>query len=476
MANELILRPFQRAFLRDALAPDVRTAMLSLPRGNGKSSLVASLAARTLRPEDPLHVAGVENHIVAASIGQARRTVFKLLREQLGADEKTYKFAESHTSCHVFHRKTRARVSVLASGAAQAQGLVRCRWIWADEPGSWQATGGASMYDAMRFAMGKPGCALRAVLIGTIAPSLDGWWYDAVRKGSRRSTRVHVLQGDRKRWDDWQNIRKCNPLMASFRESRETLLEDRDDAQGDSRLRAAFLSYRLNVPSLDETSVLLSVSDWDLATARPVPDRDGRPVVGLDMGRNRSWSAAVAWWPNGRVEGLAVAPGLPGIEAQEKRDTVKSGTYRKLIDAGLLTMVEGLRVVPPGALIDRIRQWHPAVITCDRFRLDELRDTAPICPIVPRVTRYSESTADIRALRRAAKDGPMAPATESRPLIEASLSVARVAHDDGGSMRMIKDSSHNKSRDDVAFALMLAGGLASRMPKPRRHGAYLGVA
>ncbi len=476
MADGWTLRPFQRAFLRDALNPNVRTSLLSIPRGNGKSSLVASLAARTLRPDDRLHVPAVENHIVAASINQARRTTFKLLREQLDEDEKTYLFAESPQSCHVMHRKTRARVSVLASGAAQAQGLVRCRWVFADEPGSWQATGGANMYDALRFAMGKPGCSLRAIMIGTIAPSLDGWWYDVIRKGSRRSTRVHVLQGDRKRWDDWQNIRKCNPLMASFAESRGTLLEDRDDAQGDSRLRAAFLSYRLNVPSLDETSVLLNVSDWELATARPVPEREGRPVVGLDLGRNRSWSAAVGWWPNGRVEAVAVGPGLPGIAAQEKRDTVRPGTYRKLVDAGLLTLVEGLRVVPPGALIDRIRPWNPSVITCDRFRLPELQDTTPICPIVPRVTRYSESSMDIRALRRAAKDGPMAPAVESRPLIEASLLVARVAHDDGGSIRLIKDSSHNKSRDDVAFSLTLAGGLASRMPKPRAHGAYLGVA
>ena len=91
---ELRLRPFQRRFVADVLAPGVRTTALSLPRGNGKSSLVASLAARTLRPDDPLHVAGVENHIVAASIGQARRTVFKLLREALDDDDKTYKFAE----------------------------------------------------------------------------------------------------------------------------------------------------------------------------------------------------------------------------------------------------------------------------------------------------------------------------------------------------------------------------------------------
>ena len=355
---DLRLRPFQRRFVADVLAPGVRTTALSLPRGNGKSSLVASLAARTLRPDDPLHVAGVENHIVAASIGQARRTTFKLLREQLGDDDKTYKFAESHTSCHVFHRKTKARISVLASGAATAQGLVRCRWIFADEPGSWAAIGGAAMWDALRTAMGKPGCSLRAVLIGTLAPALDGWWVDLIGRGSRRSTRVHVLRGDIKRWDKWPTIAGCNPLMRLYPESRETLLEERDDAQGDPRLRAAFQSYRLNVPSLDETSVLLTTGDWELATARQVAPRQARPIVGLDLGRDRSWSAAVGWWPaTGRVEAAAVAPGLPGLPAQEKRDKVPAGTYLRLVDAGLLTLADGLRVVPPGMLVDRVREW-----------------------------------------------------------------------------------------------------------------------
>ena len=468
----LDLRPFQRRFLSDVMGPGVRTAALSIPRGNGKSTLVASLAARTLRPEDPLHVAGVENHIVAASIGQARRTVFKLLREQLDDDEVTFKFAESHTSCHVYNRKTDARVSVLASGAAHAQGLVRCRWIWADEPGSWTAAGGANMWDAVKFAMGKPGVSLRAVMIGTLAPAMDGWWTDLVGKGSRRSTRVHLLRGDPKRWDEWQNIRGCNPLMSLFPESREVMLEERDDAHGDPRLRAAFQSYRLNVPSLDETSVLLTVGDWELATARPVAPRTGRPIVGLDLGRDRSWSAAVGWWPTGRTEALAVAPGLPGVDGQEKRDKVKSGVYRGLVDAGLVTLADGLRVVPPAALVDRIREWAPAAIVCDRFRIAELMDTHPPCPILPRVTRWSESSADIRALRRASKDGPLSVAPESRPLIEASLAVARVKNDEGN-IRLQK-VSHNKSRDDIAAALTLAAGAAARIPdRPRR--AYYGT-
>ena len=42
----LKLLPFQRRFLERAFVPGVRTAALSLPRGNGKSTLAAHVLTR----------------------------------------------------------------------------------------------------------------------------------------------------------------------------------------------------------------------------------------------------------------------------------------------------------------------------------------------------------------------------------------------------------------------------------------------
>ena len=53
-----MVRAFQRRFVRAALRPEVDTAALSLPRGNGKSWLAARLLTRCLTPGDGLHVAG----------------------------------------------------------------------------------------------------------------------------------------------------------------------------------------------------------------------------------------------------------------------------------------------------------------------------------------------------------------------------------------------------------------------------------
>ena len=56
----LALRPFQRRFIRGALASHVDTAALSIPRGNGKSWLAAHLLTRCLTPGDVLNVPGME--------------------------------------------------------------------------------------------------------------------------------------------------------------------------------------------------------------------------------------------------------------------------------------------------------------------------------------------------------------------------------------------------------------------------------
>ena len=468
------LEPFQRRFLRGALAPGVRTAALSLPRGNGKSSLVAHLAHRALTPGDPLFVRGTESHIAAHSIGQARRTVFKLLREMLDG-LPGYRIAETQNACHVVHTATNTRISVLATNGKGSQGLVRAPFVFVDEPGAHEVAGGEAMHTAIQTAQGKPGCELRAIYCGTLAPAASGWWHDLVNDGNRPGIYVQALRGDPAKWDRASEIRRCNPLMWAFPASRAVLLDERTKALADSRLKAAFMSFRLNIPSGDESTVLLTVPDWELVCGRELPPRDGAPIVAVDLGGGRAWSAAVALWRNGRTEALAVAPGVPGIEAQEKRDRVPAGTYRRLLESGALSVATGLRVPPAGHLVGGILgAWgRPEVIVCDRFRLGELLDASGTIPVVPRVARWSESTADIRALRRFALDGPLSCAPTSRALLTASLAVASVKSDDAGNVRLVKRGNNNQARDDVAAALALAAGALDRAPR-RSSGAYLG--
>ena len=471
------LRPFQQRFVRAATGPGVHLAALSLPRGNGKSRLAAYLVERILTPGDPLFVPGTESVLCAASIEQAR-IVYRFARAELEPLGQ-YRFIDSATRAAILHKATNTRLRVLGSNGKTAFGLVGCPWVVADEPGSWEVTGGQLLHDAIETSKGKPGSPLRSLYIGTVAPSMGGWWADLATSKSGQGRVVMTLQGDRERWDDWREVARVNPLTKVSADFRRQLRSELKAAIADSRLKARFLSYRLNLPSADEATMLLSVSDFELMAAREVPARAGRPIVAVDLGGGRAWSAATAIWESGRVEALAVAPGIPGIADQEDRDSVARGTYGRLLDTGRLRLAHGLRVQPPAALFEAITQeWGAAeLIVCDRFRLGELRDVVNGTTIIPRVSRWSEAGFDIRAVRQLAVDGPLCIEEQSRPLLAASLSVAMVKNDDQGNTRLTKKSSNNTARDDVAAALVLAAGVYQRArAQPRRAGAYLGTA
>ena len=358
-------------------------------------------------------------------------------------------------------------------------GLVGCPWAICDEPGAWETTGGQLLFDAIETAKGKPGSPLRSLYLGTLAPSTDGWWHELALSKSGRGRAVLCLQGDREKWDQWREVARVNPLTRIAPEFRKQLRSELKEAMADSRLKARFLSYRLNLPSADEATMLLSVDDFELMAARDVAERGGRPIVAVDLGGGRAWSAATAIWQSGRIEALAVAPGIPDIETQERRDQVPAGTYGRLIETGRLRLAHGLRVQPPAALFEAItEEWGAAeLIVCDRFRLGELRDVVNGTTVVPRVSRWSEAGDDIRSLRRLVKDGPLSVEPASRPLLAASLSVAMVKNDDQGNVRLAKKGSNNTARDDVAAALVLGAGVFQRArAQPKRSGAYLGTA
>ena len=280
----LELRGFQRRFVAAALRPDVDTAALSLPRGNGKSWLVVHLLTRALTPGDELHEAGAEYLLCAGSIEQAR-LCFRFVRAWL-EPTGTYRFLDSATRIGITHRPTNTRLRVLSSNGKTAMGIVGCPLLVADEPGSWEVVGGGLMHDAIQTAMGKPGSPLRVVYIGTLAPATSGWWHDMIAAGSTGSTHVTALRGDPEKWDRWSEIRRCNPLTAVSPAFRAKLIEERDAARRDSRLKARFLSYRLNVPSADESTVLLTVDDWRRVRGRDVAARSGRQG-GLRRSRSR---------------------------------------------------------------------------------------------------------------------------------------------------------------------------------------------
>ena len=469
------LRPFQRKFLSAAFKAGIDTACLSVPRGNGKSALAAHVLEECLTPGSALFQKGAEYVLVSGSLEQAR-TVFRFVRSAL-EPTGAYRWQDGTTAIGAVHLATNTRLRVRSSSGKTLMGLVNVPLVVVDECGSFDVAGGEMINAAIQGAMGKPESPLRALYVSTLAPARSGWWHDLIAGGCHGSTYVQSLQGDPSKWADWREIRRCNPLTSISADFRRRLREERNDALRDDRRRAAFCSYRLNLPTRDSDDVLLPVEAFERMIDRPTPEASGSPIVGFDLGAGRAFSSASAVYESGRVECFAVAPGEPSIEDQEKRDRVPAGTYRRLADEGQLEIADGLLVPPVGLLWQGVlERWGcPSRIICDRFRLGELVDVVAGATVVePRITRWSEASYDIRALRAGAADGPLAVAPSSRALLAASFSVAMIKSDDAGSMRMIK-SKNNTARDDTAAALLLAAGAHKReadapVIPPRYHG------
>ena len=205
----------------------------------------------------------------------------------------------------------------------------------------------------------------------------------AMGRSTSRSFRVTGLRGIA-----GTRSARANPLVMVDAGFRKKLIEERDAARADTRLKARFLSYRLNLPTADEADTLLTVEDVETWLRRPVPERAGAPMVALDIGGGRAWSAAVAVWENGRVEAYALSGGVPDIAAQERRDRVPDGTYQRLVEIGVLGIAEGLEVPPVVRLWDEVvgRWGMPVKVICDRFKLPDLRDAVGHdgCPISAR--------------------------------------------------------------------------------------------
>lgn len=464
------LLPFQRAWLRETFRPETEISALSCPRGSGKTTLAAHVLRDYLTPRHVRFDPSRTTFAVAPSLDQARETIVGALRESLEGVEG-WRWADSATRIHATH-ETGKRFKVLSSSGRRALGLRSFDVIVLDEPASLDERNGTLLWRAVSESLGKmPG--QRVLCIGTRSPAeLDNWWPRLIDRGSAPGVHVSELRApDGEPWDAWLTIRRANPLLNVSATLRRTVLRERDEARLDPAKRRSFEAFRLNRSVNASRDALLSADLYLRCEKRRTPPREGRPVLALDAGSGRAWSAAVALWNNGRAEAWALTGGVPDLRTRERMDGQRRGLYAALAASGRLIVDHGREVPRLPLLIDHLTEAgvRPLSAVCDRHRAPEIRDAIRgRWPLTVRATRWSESTEDVGALRTLAADGPLAIEARSRALMRVALREAEAESDTSGNVRPVK-RRHERSRDDVALALMLACGVfhrAARRPPP----------
>ena len=467
----MIVKPlkFQQEIVQAINSPGYDEIIVSLPRGNGKSTLIADLMERRIRPDCPEFEPGKQHIVISASFEQSEQISTPLVAalDELPS-RSDYLVRITSRSGRIVHKPTKTSIVIKSSsgrgimGYGQNTGLVAV-----DECGSFHETNFGLMVSAIRTSIAKPDNKMAVVYASTIAPANpNSQWARMVADGTDRKARrwVKCIQGNAKTWDKWNTIKRANPLMWQFPESKKQLLLRRNEALVDPVTKQEFMMYRLNLPTAALTEMVLDIEDYERCLLLEHRYPEGEIIsVGIDLGFSRSWSCATAIWENGYTSGFAMTPGDPDLAAQEKRDRVSPGTYLRLQENGSLVVCSGRRFVPVEEFLEQIyERWlGKGLLTLvgDYHRKEELidlvaRDYAAI--LEPRKTRWSEFTNDLTNLRNLIKADRLFIDPDFRGLLTASLSVARLELS-GENSRLIKRPD-NAGRDDVVASLLMAAG------------------
>ena len=471
--------PWQARFVRGAFRDGCQSAALSVARGNGKTALLSGIACATL--DGPLAVPRGETVIVASSFEQARiafEHVLAFMGDKL-KDKARWKVWDTAQQARVEHRGTGARVRCVGSDPRRAHGLAPVL-VLADEPAQWPGNTGERMVAALRTAAGKQPHS-RFVALGT-RPANEDHWFAKMLEGGCDFAQIHAASDEvppfRKR--TWL---KANPSLRYLPDLEHAIRTEAGEARADPSMLAAFRALRLNLGTDDVMqSTLLDAATWRRITGDA--PREGRPVLGWDLGQSEAMAACAAFWPaSGRLEALASFPREPSLDKRGAQDGV-GALYRRMFERGELVVTGGEAVDLREFVELAVERFGlPSAMAADRWRVRELVDIlaglrVPRVPLAERGQGFKDGAEDVRDFRRACIEDRVTPA--SSLLLTAAVGEARTVSDPAGNAKLAKASQagrRRRAKDDAAAAAILAVSLGSRRTsRSRRKGFRWAVA
>lgn len=467
------LLPWQKAFVKGAFRASTSKAALSLPRGPGKTTLLAALAAAAV-DTGPLAIPRGEIVFVAASLEQAR-IAFSDVMAFLGvkrAKRGLWRVHNSTTRVMLEHMPSGTKVYCLSSNPNTAHGRRPGPLAILDEPAQWGHTAD-EMYAAIRTGLGKVPDT-RLIAIGT-RPESQGHFFSILLEDADFSL-SYAAAPDVDPLSD-EALKQAYPSLRQLPALRREVLDEQAKAARDPALLAQFRALRLNQGTSDTVVLhLLSPEEWqaaeDVAAAK-----SGPCYWGIDLGTTAAMSAIASYWPEtGRLEALAAFPNNPPLNEREQKDGVAKGLYQAMADRGELLLL-GDNVVPVPALVEQAADHfgNPEGIAADRWRVGELKDAlieaAVMVSIIARGMGWKDGAEDVRDFKAAFLAGRVKPVKSL--LLRAAMAETRLVSDPAGNHKIAKageGTKRRRGRDDPAVAAVLGVGVGERLQRQPRRG------
>lgn len=481
LAGEAIkLAKYQRDFIDGAYAEGIHVGVLSVGRGNGKSTLSAILALGEL--VGAWSNAAEREILIAAKTQQQAQICWRYVATL------TQTLPEDMQKRITIRRQPRFEIQydddngphILKAISADGKSALGTSPTLAilDERGHWPLAQGDELEAALLTGLSKRDG--KALIISTSASNDQhpfSLWLDRDASGVYRQE--HRPEAGLPA-DDLESLKVANPGAAyGIGPSLKRLQEDAALAvkRGGSALSRFRLLSRNERVQEDNRSVLIPMESWLACETASLPPRQGQVVIGVDLGGSASMSAAAYFWPDtGRLECYGAFPSEPALEFRGQADAV-GDLYVQMRSRGELETI-GAQTVPLApwlkSVFMRVQNEPIAALIADRFKQSEMSDALSAvgnrAPVVWRGMGYKDGGEDTERLRRSVFDGKVHCAPSY--LLRHAFAEAVVEIDPAGNCKPVKGRS--MGRIDAACATMLAVAEGARiMGRPAHHGGRI---
>lgn len=463
------LRDWQKDFIRAAFTPGVRTAVLSIPRKNGKSQLAAACALAAMLPD----VAGeARGQVYSAAVDRNQAAlIYREILAFIEADpELEERFIVRDFDKTITDDVSGSVYKALSADARSKHGF-SASFIVADEVAQWPKR---ELWDVLTTSTAAREEPL-TLAISTMSTDPHNVFSELVDYGRQVAAgiledesfhcTIYEAPADADPWDEatWH---AANPALNDFRSLAEMRVSARQ-AQRIPQRQSAFMNLYLNMRvSADDRWI--PAPDWDTCNgAFDLSELRGQVAYGgLDLGSTRDLTSLALWFPDARV--LASWSWIPedNIEERVSRDRVP---YDVWVREKVIETTPG-RAVNRRHLAMRVAEivsgFDVVKIGYDRWRIEDLQaaccDEGIDLPLAPFGQGFKDMSPAVEAFEAMVLAGDMKHG--GNPVLAWALSNVALDTDPAGSRKPSKERSIDRI-DPIAAALM-AIGVWSKDPKP----------